>query len=107
MALNIKINFNDCYSIRTLDNKYLLSKFDTELKNGGFVPMGITISDGMHPIIPNVYNLAFGPIDKFNQIDDKAKLCHLNHSKVFSTIVLIALSFLNYFIFNLKQAKLK
>lgn len=94
MALNIKIDFDDCYPIKILSNNPLLTTFDTVLKNGVIVPIGINISEEMHPLIPNAYNFSFGPVDKFNQIDDTAKLYHLNHSKLFSTIVSSAFTFL-------------
>lgn len=94
MALNIKIDFNDCYPVRTLNENFSLSSFISTLQTGEAIPIGINISDEPHPLIPNVYNLAFGPLGVNNQIDDKVKLCHLNHSKLFSTIVLTGLSFL-------------
>jgi hypothetical protein len=94
MALNIKIDFNDCYPLRTLTDNLHISSFNTVLKNGDTVPIGIHISEEMHPLIPNAYNLSFGPVDHDNQIDDDAKLYHLNHSKLFSTIVFSALTFL-------------
>jgi len=45
--------------------------------------------------LPEVYNMAFGPIDENNKINDKVKITHENVSQLFSTIVLSALSFLN------------
>jgi hypothetical protein len=101
MALNIKIDFNDCYPIRTLYQNSLLTTFDTILKNGDIVPIGISISEKMHPLIPNVYNFSFGPVDHNNQIDDTVKLYHSNHSKLFSTIVLSA------FILEFYEKKMK
>lgn len=43
----------------------------------------------------NVFNMSFGPLNKMHQIDDSAKLTHMNHSKVFSTIVFEGLTFLS------------
>ena len=63
MALNIKIDFNDCYPIKTLAENLTLSTFTSILQTGETVPIGIIISEEMHPLIPNVYNLAFGPIN--------------------------------------------
>ena len=45
--------------------------------------------------MPNVHNLAFGPLDENKDIDDIVKLQHKDHSKVFSTIVFEAFTFLN------------
>jgi hypothetical protein len=94
MALNVKINFEECYEIETLSNDLSLSKFNTVLKTGEETPLGIQISNTVHQYLPDVYNLAFGPLNETNQIDDKAKLYHDNHSKVFSTIIFTALTFL-------------
>ncbi len=95
MALNVKINFEDCYDIETIASDLSLSKFNTVLKNAGQVlPLGIQISNTVHPYLPDVYNLAFGPLLEDNKIDDKAKIQHENHSKVFSTIMFTALAFL-------------
>ena len=94
MALNVKINFDDCYNIETLTSDLSLSKFNTVLKNGYQIPLGIQISNTVHPYLQEVYNLAFGPLTDDNKIDDKVKLQHNNHSKVFSTIIFTALTFL-------------
>lgn len=94
MALNVKINFDDCYEIETLSSDLSLSKFTTILKEGEEVPLAVQISNTVHPFIADVYNLAFGPLTDDNRIDDKAKLQHKNHSKVFSTIIFTALTFL-------------
>ena len=42
-----------------------------------------------------MYNFAFGPPNQKGQIDDKAQLRHKDYSKVFSTILLAALTYLN------------
>lgn len=94
MALNVKINFEDCYDIETLTSDLSLSKFNTVLKNSDQISLGIQISNTVHPYLPEVYNLAFGPLMDHNKIDDKIKLQHSNHSKVFSTIIFTLLTFL-------------
>jgi hypothetical protein len=91
MALNIKMDFQNLYQVRP-DLGY--SIFDTELIDGTSISLGIKISAEEHPLMADVYNLAFGPVNKLNQIDDQAKLTHKDHSKVFSTIVFEGLSFL-------------
>jgi hypothetical protein len=94
VALNIKINLDDCYNIETLSGDLTLSKFETVLTDDSVVPIGILISDTPQAFLPDVYNLAFGPIDANGNIDDKIRITHKEHSKVFSTIVLAALTFL-------------
>lgn len=53
------------------------------------------ISNEAHELIPNVYNLAFGPTNARGDIDDKAQLTHKDYSKVFSTILFDGLIYLN------------
>lgn len=95
MALNVKIDFNDLYETIQTDADQRSSVFDSTLENGEVVRLGVRISSNAHPLMPNVYNLAFGPIDQNGQISDKAKLTHQNYSKVFSTVISEGLSFLD------------
>ena len=96
MALNIKIDFEVRYKTDPVDSLNY-STFYSELKNGKSVCLGIKISAEEHPLMMDVHNLSFGPVDERRQIDDKAKLNHMNHSKVFSTIVFEGLSFLTQY----------
>ena len=45
-------------------------------------------------MLPNTYNLAFGPLKVDGYIDDKAALTHKDYSKVFSTILFSAFTYL-------------
>jgi hypothetical protein len=92
MALNIKIDLNNTYPVHFIND--LNRVFDTELIDGTSARLGIKISLEEHPLMVDVYNLAFGPVNKLNLIDDQAKLTHKDHSKVFSTIVFEGASFL-------------
>ena len=83
------------YDIETITSDLSLSKFNTVLKNEENVTLGVRINNEVHPYLIEVYNLSFGQLTEENSIDDKAKLHHKNHSKVFSTIVFTALSFLS------------
>ena len=94
MALNIKIDFENRYEPSLLDNDIRFSVFESILIDGTTVKLGIKISTEEHPYMPDVYNLAFGPLNDELQIDDQEKLTHQDHSKVFSTIVFAGLSFL-------------
>ncbi|HYD90893.1 MAG TPA: hypothetical protein VEA37_05315, partial [Flavobacterium sp.] len=82
------------YEAVHLDDDFRHSTFESILINGTTVKLGIKISTTEHPFMPNVYNLGFGPLDGHFRIDDKARLTHQDHSKVFSTIVFTAHSFL-------------
>lgn len=54
----------------------------------------IAISDQAHELMPNVYNLAFGPLNANGKLDDKAQIKHRDYSKAFSTILLHARAYL-------------
>ncbi len=62
MALNIKINFEERYNVSPV-NDLQYSVFDTELKTGKSTRLGIKISSDEHPLMSDVYNLAFGPVN--------------------------------------------
>lgn len=94
MALNIKIDIENRYELQSKGNDLRYNIFDSPLINGNTAKMVIKISDKEHPIIPDVYNLALGPANEKNEIDDAVRLTHQNHSKVFSTIVFTSLIFL-------------
>ena len=94
MGLNIKLNFGDCYPMQASTDNHSKITFNTVLHTGDLVPISIRISEEMHPLIPNAYNLAFGPIGHDDQIDDNIKLRHQNHSKLFSTIISAGITFL-------------
>lgn len=94
MALNVKIDLKNVYSIVLEDRQQQASAFDTVLTSGQKVRLGVKIAHTPHPLVPNAYNLAFGLLKKDGTIDDKARLSHQDHSKVFSTVVLAAIAFL-------------
>ncbi|HEY9004605.1 DUF6934 family protein [Ohtaekwangia sp.] len=95
MALNVRIDFENCYDAEPLSADLRLTKFETERIDNSNVLIGVLIGSQPQPLLPNVYNLAFGPMDGNNEIDDQVKVAHLDHSKMFSTIILSALTFLN------------
>ena len=49
-----------------------------------------------HPdsFLQNVYNLSMGPLSETGKINDKAKMNHKDSNKLFSTIILFAVTFL-------------
>ncbi|MCF6404789.1 hypothetical protein L3C95_17960 [Chitinophaga filiformis] len=90
MANAVKINFDDVYDINMVSNEMTLASFETELTDGSKKKLLVEISPNAHELMPNVYNLAFGPSDTNGEIDDKAQIKHKDYSKVFSTILLHA-----------------
>ncbi|MES1249048.1 MAG: hypothetical protein ABUL46_00110 [Chitinophaga rupis] len=95
MAIAVKIDFDNLYKVETISEDLKISTFQTELADGSFVPLKVEISNEAHELLPNVYNLAFGPMNQKGQIDDKAQLTHKDYSKVFSTILLNGLTYLD------------
>lgn len=94
MAIGVKIDFEEVYKPDSISKDLRIVSFRTQLKDGKIVPLRIKISDEQHPLLPNVYNLAFGPLNDRDQIDDKAELQHSDYSRVFSTILIRALDYL-------------
>lgn len=87
MAFSAKIDLKNIYRIIFKDVQQRLSAFDTILIDGKKLRLGIRISLNAHPLMPNVYNLSFGPINKDGTIEDRARITHRNVAKVFSTVI--------------------
>ena len=94
MAVRVKIDFDKVYEIEEISPGFNLSSFNTRLENGNQVALKVRISNQAHALLPNVYNLAFGPLNKQGKIDDKAELTHSDYSRVFSTILFSAYAYL-------------
>ena len=94
MANTIKINFDDVYDINTTSCEMRSASFDTELADGSKKKLMVAIRDQAHELMPNVYNLAFGPLNANGKIDDKAQIKHRDYSKAFSTILSHARTYL-------------
>ena len=94
MAAPVKIDFDNLYEIENISQDLKFSSFRTQLNNGRDVPLVVRISNQSHALLPNVYNLSFGPLNAKGKLDDKAELTHSDYSKVFSTILFSALAYL-------------
>ena len=93
MAINFKIDFTNKYQIENISEDMRESTFTTILQGGQQVPLYVKIDNKSHALLPDVYNLSFGPL-RNGRIDDKAELSHADYSKVFSTILVSALIYL-------------
>jgi hypothetical protein len=97
----IKIDLDDTYepiSIIHYSAEFTYQSefiFQSELEQGNSVDLHIRFSKIDDNFLPNVYNLAFGPINDKNEIDDKAKIPHKNLNKLFSSIILFVITFLD------------
>ncbi|MDR3713217.1 MAG: hypothetical protein P4L51_10410 [Puia sp.] len=94
MAVRVKIDFNKVYEFDDISPDFNLSSFNSRLDDGKEIPLKVKISNQAHDLLPNVYNLAFGPLNKQGKIDDRAELAHNDYSKVFSTILFSAYAYL-------------
>ncbi|GAA4340897.1 DUF6934 family protein [Flaviaesturariibacter amylovorans] len=94
MALNVRIDFDREFNFTEISEDFRNGVFPTELIDGHSVPLKVEIHNEEMEFLPNVYNLAFGPMDARGGIDDKVQLTHKDYSAVFSTIMFEALGYL-------------
>lgn len=90
----VKIDLDDTFDASSASEDLTRFTFSSDLIDGTVVHLHVLISEHPDPLLPGVYNLAFGPLGDDNDIDDKIILRHRNVNKVFSTILLFAITFL-------------
>lgn len=90
----IRIDFEDTFEPIEITSELTDIKFYSALKNGDFILLKVEIRPLADPLLPNVFNLAFGPLDEEGNINDEIKINHSDTGKMFSTVLLFALSFL-------------
>jgi hypothetical protein len=90
----ILLNLEDTFEPLSVSEDLTRYVFNSELNNNDIVELHVHINKHSDPLLPNVYNLGFGPIGVNGEIDDVIKLNHSNINKVFSTIILFAITFL-------------
>ena len=90
----IKIDFENTFDIVEASEDLSYIVFYSFSKNGEKILLKAKISYLNDPLLPNVYNLAFGPIDENGDIDDFAKVNHADVNKMFSTLLFYCLVFL-------------
>jgi len=94
MSVAVKMDFDNSYHLDSVTEDLRMSVFRTELQDGTEIPLKVEINKEPHELLPDVFNLAFGPINDKGKMDDKAELSHKNYSKVFSSILLTGLTYL-------------
>ncbi len=90
----IKINFEDTYDIISVASDYTEATFYSFNRDGKPILIKILIKPVNNPLLPGVYNLAFGPPNEVRSIDDKVRIKHQDSNRLFSTILLFCLNFL-------------
>lgn len=90
----IKINLENTFEAIYVSSNFDQYIFESELKNNKIIQLKIKFTNIANSLLPNVYNLAFGPFNESGKIDDSINLKHKDTNKVFSTIILFSLTFL-------------
>lgn len=90
----IKIDLDNTYDATSVSEDFKEITFNSFLKTGKSIELHVCITEHPDPMLPMVYNLAFGPMGNNNEIDDQIVLSHQNVNKVFSTILLFSILFL-------------
>lgn len=83
----------DVYNVEYLEDRRV-AEFEAELGDGGLVLMKLEVSNAPHEILPDVYNLAFGPVDGLGKINTYARMRYRHRMKVFSTVLLFMENYL-------------
>jgi len=89
----VKINIECTYEL-ALTADLTEATFNSHDKKGNPVILKVQIKPLYYPLLPNVYNLCFGPLKDDGIIDDNAQIFHKDLNKLFSTIILFCLTFL-------------
>lgn len=90
----IKINFDDTYSEVSIAPDMSWMIFESEDEKRNLILLKVKIEPHPDPLLPGVFNLCFGTPDSTGEIDDKAKIRHYDANKMFSTILIFALAYL-------------
>jgi hypothetical protein len=90
----VKINFEETYELIAIASNLRGATFHSYDKNGNPILLKITVEPVQNPFMPNTYNLSFGPLTNDGKIDDLIRVFHQSLNKLFSTIILFCLKFL-------------
>ena len=90
----IKINLEDTIVPHYVSQDLTDFRFYSPQKKGGVAELIVQIRNINDPLLSNVYNLGFGPPDGAGSFSDTVSLSHSNPGKVFSTVILVAIAFL-------------
>jgi hypothetical protein len=94
MSATITINLDDTYDLQSAEKNLTLATFNSYDRTGNPVLLKIRIKPVKIDLLSDVYNLSFGPPKADGTIDDMSRIGHQNPNKMFSTIILFSLAFL-------------
>lgn len=89
----IKINLEDTFEATYVSSNLDQYIFESQLRNNKKIQLKVKFTNIADSLLPNVYNLAFGPFNLDGKIDDSINLKHKDSNKVFSTIILFSITF--------------
>jgi len=90
----IKINLENTFEAIYVSPNFDQYIFESQIKNNTLIQLKVKFTNIADSLLPNVYNLAFGPFDDTGKINDSINLKHKDSNKVFSTIILFSIIFL-------------
>jgi hypothetical protein len=90
----VAINFEEVYDLLEVTIDYTEATFYTFDRCGHPILIKILLKLVDNPLLPGVHNLAFGPTNEDGSIDDQVRIKHKDSNKLFSTILLFCLNFL-------------
>ncbi|MBC7758981.1 MAG: hypothetical protein H7069_09000 [Phormidesmis sp. FL-bin-119] len=90
----ITIDFENSYVPLTVDPAFTSMTFNSPQTDGSEELIVVQLQPYPISKLPNVYNLGFGPSDGDGSFRDNVPLRHADRNKVFSTIMVLALAFL-------------
>ncbi len=91
------INFQHTYDLLEVAPDFSSALFNSIDVSGKTVTLKVNIKLLGDMLLPNVYNLSFGPLKSNGDIDDEAKIHHQDRNRAFSTILFFCLVFLQEF----------
>lgn len=90
----LKIDLENTYEALDIAEDLSFMTLIIEDANAVGVLIKIQIKPLLDPLLPGVHNLSFGPLTEKGEIDDEARIEHKHPSKMFSTILLFSLGYL-------------
>ncbi|QPH38411.1 DUF6934 family protein [Pedobacter endophyticus] len=93
--MQIAIDFEQTYPPTFIAEDLTEMRFNALQRDGSIQQILVKISKHPDPLLPDVYNLGFGPPASNGGFKDNVSLHHSNINKVFSTVLFLALAFLD------------
>lgn len=94
MRIGVKLDFNETYEISNISPDFKSFEFTSIAKDDTKILLYVVITSGSNPFCPTVFNLGFGPLNEDGTINDRISVNHRDNAKVYSTLLLGALTFL-------------